>query len=299
MRLKTILAASILVLSSTTLLAQSSASGPVLVTDDVTHRTVGALAEFAHATDDLWRAVLASRRSSDASQDELVRSAFSLAGGGRLAATRLSVHGATKAEAEEIMRSLEGLVALVDDTMDRAPTTGEIRRTWDNVRGSWRNLKDRAAGVAGTSGATGATGSTGASGSSGASGTSGASGSTGPTPPQPAADIAAAITETRWTGMLNPDLKVGGTFTGKGLTKADITVKDSSGKVVTTDSAKLTAAVASAMSGKGASTEVVVSWNFSFENEDLASGENTIVVTVTDSKGRKATAETSLVRRQF
>lgn len=302
MRLKTVLAAAAFALTSTALLAQSSASGPAPVTDDVAHRTVGALAEFAHSTEDLWRAVLAARRSSDTSQDELVRSAFSLAGGGRLAATRLSAHGATRAESDEIMRSLDGLVALVDDTMDRAPTTGEIRRTWDNVRASWRNLQDRVAGVPRTSGTTGPTGSTGgATGSTGGGGVFGpdTSGTTGPTAPQPRVDIAAAITEARWSGMLNPDLRVAGTFTGKGLTKADITVKDGSGKVVTTDGAKLTAAVAQAMSGKSASTEVSVNWSYSFENEDLASGENTIVVTVTDSKGRKAVAETSLVRRQF
>ena len=40
-------------------------------------------------------------------------------------------------------------------------------------------------------------------------------------------------------------------------------------------------------------------YSITVENEDLASGENTISVSVTDSKGRKATAETTLVRRQF
>lgn len=294
MRLNLLAAA--FVLMSSSLLAQSStapsATGPVLVADDVTHRSVGALAEFAHSTDDLWRAVLAARRASDASQDELVRSVFSLAGGARLATGRLGAHGATKAEADEIMRGLDGLIALVDDTMDRAPTTGEIRRTWDAVRASWRNLKDRVAGAP-----MAASGATGPSGTTGSSGTTGA---TAPPPPPPApAEIAAAISDVRWAGMLNPDLRLSGSFTGKGLKTADITVKDASGKVVTSNSAALTAAVSEAMAGQSLTATVTVTWSYSFENEELASGENTIIVSVTDSKGRKASAETSLVRRQF
>lgn len=306
MRARFPLAALAFSILSTAALAQSGSSAPALVADDVTHRSAGALAEFAHAAEDTWRAVLAARRSTDASQDELVRVTFSLAGGARLAASRLSAHGVTKTELDETLRNLDGLMTQADRAVDDAPTTGDIRRAWDATKSAWRNAKDRVAGVATTTttGATGATGTTGAAGTtgttaSGSTGVTGPSGATGATPPPPPAEIAAAIIETRWSGMLNPDLKLSGTFAGKGLTKAEITVKDSSGKVVQSNTDKLTAQVAQAMTGKSATADVTVNWTYSFENEQLASGENTIVVSVTDSKGRRAEAETTLVRRQF
>ena len=266
----------------------TSYAPPPSAAEDFTHRVVGPSAQLAHATRDLWRAALASRKSRTADQDEMVRAVFAFAGASEMAASRLGSHDCNREEADEILRDLEALAAETDKAIDQTPTTGDLRRAWDGAQAAWQNLRDRAAGIAPPPTTTGATGATGATGGTGPTGTTGAN-----------ADFNASISEARWSGLVNPDLKLSGTFTGKDMVKGEIEVADADGKVVYSNSDKLTAQIATATSGKSTSTPVTVNWTYSLENEDLASGENTITIAVTNGTGARAWTKRQITRKQF
>lgn len=276
----------------------TGASGAAIVAEDVSHRLVAPAAELAHASRDLWRAALASRKQRSPDQDAMVAAVFAFAGAAELSAGRLGSHDMTRDEMDEILRDLDALGTAVDRAIDQTPTTGDLRRAWDGTRAAWRNLKDRAAGPAPATG-TGATGAYAPYDGGGATGSTGSAGPTGATAPAAPPELAATITESRWAGIMNPDLKLAGTFEGKGLVKADIVVTNSSGTTIYSNSENLTNQVLTATSGKSTSTRVTVPWTYSFENEELAGGENTITVSVTNSRGTRAWTKTQLVRRQF
>ena len=109
----------------------------------------------------------------------------------------------------------------------------------------------------------------------------------------------AEITQTRWSGTFTPDLIVSGRLEGRGLTSGVLIIKDSSGGEIHRVEASINEAIKSATSRIPRDGLATVSLRVRIDDDDLAEGSNTIVLRVTDRRGRTSETETKVTKRLF
>lgn len=116
---------------------------------------------------------------------------------------------------------------------------------------------------------------------------------------KPVPSMSVRISATEWAGGFTPDLVVRGVFTGKGLVSGRIEVFDEVGDSVWSNESGLTDQIARSTESFGRNEELRVDWRVRIDDDDLASGENRIVVTLKNSKGETMAFETTLRKRLF
>lgn len=275
-------------LSTLALLLLSLAMAAPALADDASALRAGRAWALANDAADAWQAAAAERNSTSVAVLRL--DLFTFAGAARLAADRLSDPRVSTDEAGWLIESLEDLAGGCQNSMDRARVGSSTRTAWSEARSSLSTLGDGAPAASGSD-------------------DRGDAGSAGePEPEDPASETEtprdpdaprAVIAEARWSGTFTPDLVVNGRVEGRGLSNGSLVLKDSSGREVYRSEKPINDAIVSAKQGGPRDGLATATFSIRIDDDDLATGENTIVLTVTDSKGRKAEASHTVTKRLF
>ena len=273
---------------STVLLLAFALALPALA-DDASSLRAGRAWALANEAADAWQAAGSERSSTSVAALRL--DLFTFAGSALLAAERLSEPSVSASEASWLIQSLEDLAGGCQNSMDRARVGSTTRGAWSETRSALAALVDGA--PAATSGNTGG---------------SAREPEPEPEPEQPAAEPEpardpdaprAVISETRWSGTFTPDLVISGRVEGRGLSNGSLVLKDSSGREVFRDEKSINEAIVASKSGAARDALTTATFSIRIDDDDLASGENTIVLTVTDSRGRRDEGTTTVTKRLF
>lgn len=248
------------------------------------HRMVGPAHELAHLAADA-RAAQAEEGGTSSTDQQLAFELTAFLGVARVAAHDLSRHETTADQVERLLRQLDDQARRVEDVLRRARVTQATRDAWRQARGALAELSSLPTG-------------------GGASDAEAPRREPAPEPePGPeAADPNAPsveISQTRWAGTFTPDLVLSGRFAGRGLRSATLVVQASGGREVHRVEEALAQAIRDATAGQPSDARAEVPWQVRIDDDDLASGENVITVTVTDSRGRTAEAQVRLMKRVF
>lgn len=266
----------------TVLILSLSASA---LADDTSSLRSGRAWMLAHEASAAWQAASGERNSTSVAALRL--DFFTFAGSARLAAERLSDPAVTASEADWLIQSLEDLAGGCQNSMDRARVGSSTRSAWAEARSALASLVDGAP-VSGGGNNAGSTQE--------------------PEPEAPAAEPEpprdpdaprAVISETRWSGTFTPDLVVSGRVEGRGLRTGSLVLKNSSGREVYRAEKEINDAIAAATQGGPRDALATATFSVRIDDDDLASGENTIVLKVTDAKGRTSEATTTVTKRLF
>lgn len=253
--------------------------------DDASALRAGRAWALANEASQAWDAAGSERSSTSVAALRL--DLFTFAGSARLAAERLSDPNASADEATWLIQSLEDLAGGCQNSMDRARVGSTTRTAWSETRSALASLVDGAPAMTGGV-------------------------SRQPEPePEPATPVAepeaprdpdaprSVIAETRWSGTFTPDLVVSGRVEGRGLNNGSLVLKDSSGREVYRDEKVINEAIVSSKQGAARDALTTATFSVRIDDDDLANGENTIVLTVTDSRGRSDEATTTVTKRLF
>jgi len=253
--------------------------------DDGSALRAGRAWALAHASLDAWTSATGERDSTSVSALRL--DFFAFAGSARLAAERFSDPGLRASEARVLLSSLEDLAGGCQNSMDRARVGSATRDAWADTRRALASLVDGAPVRANDRPA---------------------AREPEPEPEAPAAEPEtrvdpdaprAVISETRWSGTFTPDLVISGRLEGRGIRTGSLVLKNSSGREVFRSEKIINDAIAAATQGGARDALATATFSVRIDDDDLASGENTIVLTVTDSRGRRSEATTSVTKRLF
>lgn len=263
------------------------AFGPALATaqDDAFHQRAARAHSLAHRAADAWAT------AADDGPEALRRELLAFAGASELAASALSDHDTPDREASRLLGDLEELARGVQGAFDRNRTGTELRDDWAETRRALVALTDPSAPPAGGDG-------------SGSSTPAPAPSSGEPTSrlePPPADPDAprAVISETRWSGTFTPDLVVNGRLEGRGLRTGALVIRDSGGREVHRAEEEIRQAIAAATAGNPADALATAVFSVRIDDDHLAAGENTLVLTATDSRGRTTESTQAITKRLF
>lgn len=117
-------------------------------------------------------------------------------------------------------------------------------------------------------------------------------------PPRPE-DLSARITSTDWLGGFTPDLEVRGVIEGRRLESVVLEVHDDEGDVVFRDDTQLQRQLDMATQGASRREDVRIDWRIRIDDDDLASGQNRIVLRVTNDADESVEAEVTVRKRLF
>ena len=263
-------------------LALTSPAGLAQAEDLVAfHGRLARAQTLAHQAADAWTAASADR------SENVRRALLGFAGAAELAARQLGDHRTDEATARRLESDLEQLARDVQSAFDRERTSSATREAWAETRRALVALTDPASVRPAAP--------------------------SSPVPSRPAEEPTsrletppadpdapqAIISDTRWSGTFTPDLVVSGRVEGRGLRSGALIVRDSSGREVYRADKEINEAIAAATQGSPADSLATAVFSVRIDDDDLKTGENLIVITVTDSRGRTAEASVSKTKRLF
>jgi len=246
-------------------------------------RTGGLAYELLHASRITYNTAQMSVNLESSREELMLRRLFGVYAGSRIFFDLVEDHETSRRRIEDTLLVLRSLADEAETAVQRAQAYHSVRRSWEDTRAALSLLLQHYGVVAERRTLPPGTGEE----------------------PEPREEVEpepknarVRISGTDWLGGFTPDLEVRGVFEGLRLTRAVLEVY-SGDKVVYKDEETLTGQIAKAGENWPKHLEMRVDWRKRIDDDQLASGDNRIVITLENARGEKATAETTIRKRLF